>query len=320
MDNNNYNYNQYPGYPPQSPQNNNGNNNKLLLIVIALLLVVVICLLIILIMNFSGKSDKDSSTATEATTGVTTTEPTKNETTSTEEITTEKTTEATTTEATTTEATSTEATTTEAQKTISKGDVISAIHDAVKKQSGYVDNGSDKGVMGDWNEDGYDDLLMVYILKDDNGMFKEVFDLYTIYPDGYERLISGVTYEQVGGNSGSVGITRRREDGTIYVAVQTDGWQGEKYDAYITYYPWRKGELYPDTKDGFFYFEKHGHVDDTAPDGIEYDYCVVGDQKVDYDTYLNKDNFENETRRFNTYTKPSAGKIDLIEDLISDNK
>lgn len=301
----------YPGYgaPQQGMMPPKGGNTKLLM-VIAALLVVVIVLLVVLITKKDDKSDQQAKDTTEAVTTVAATEKTTEATTeATTKATTEKTTEK------TTEAT------TEAPKKTSKGDVIETILKEIKNTDGYVD-GDYVGMVDDWNGDGYDDLLVVYQAKDNTGMYKSIYCLYTIYEDGCEALDAGYLCNMVGGNKAHVGLSQNK-NGEIFLHIDQMEFQGENFNEYETYYIWRKGEKSPDKTDGFYYFEGSGSYDlgyEDLPDGRAYTRCIIGDQKVDFEEYFQAtQNFYNLSNQIGLFDKP-GGNVLSFDELVEKYK
>lgn len=132
------------------------------------------------------------------------------------------------------------------------------------------------GCVADFDDDGYQDFLAVYQCQAGNGTRYVGYGVFTFREDGPQLLLDGVLYQEVGGNSGSLGIATGK-DGTVYLTRFTKKPDGDGPHNFYEYIPWDNLGV---TEDNIFRMESQWSVED--PERGTY---LLGERKVDRETF-----------------------------------
>ena len=232
---------------------------KVLIPILSVLVILVIVLIVVLVaknnndsknggsgtpsgsmINTEKKTDESTKKKTEATTAAVTEEKTDAAT----SAKTEKKTEASTEPKETATATSekkTEEVTEAPQKTLKKD--IDKIVKNVSSKKGFANDGGAKGVIGDFNGDGYKELFILYCLRTSSDASVR-YEIWEFDENGANMIVGGPLFAEVGGNQGSVGIAKR--DGKAYVMLSVSSPTEDKVNDSIEYTCWQKQSKAPD--------------------------------------------------------------------------
>lgn len=155
----------------------------------------------------------------------------------------------------------------------------------------------------DADGDGNWEVIALYQAKSGNDFLVQ-YEVWNVCETGAKQLATGDLYQEVGGNSGSVGIATK--DGTVYLVIDTKSPQGDRFNNMTMFVPLKAGG------DGFgqetYYYESHGTYGEE-----EKGQYIAGDTKVDksrYDALIDK--FVQLTT-VNLYQGPDGGSVTNFE-------
>ncbi len=133
------------------------------------------------------------------------------------------------------------------------------------------------GCVDDFDGDGNQDFLAAYETKAANGTWSVSYALFALLEDEPKLLDDGILYQEVGGNSGSVGIAKGK-DGAVYLVRCVKQATGDTMNTQYVYIPWDSVGTADEANS--YCMEARWNVDD--PDGGTY---LLGDTKVDRDRF-----------------------------------
>lgn len=192
---------------------------------------------------------------------------------------------------------------TETSNTADVSDIIAQI----ESSSGYVANSNAQGLVADMNQDGTEDFMAIYTVKNAEGKTDVMYEVWTLPSSGAKKLQSGVVYTQVGGNSGSVGVVERY-DNVRYFRVLRNEPSGDQINKYCTYSEWPSNS--EEISDSGYYLEAHATVGDEGNGRY-----ILGDQNVDYNTYQQRwEEFTDYVYKVDLLTAPS-GDVKSFDEL-----
>lgn len=193
-------------------------------------------------------------------------------------------------------------------------DMVADIISGIKSQSGFVTDSYREplAVCDDFNGDGIKELLAVYEIQRSDIQFDVVYELWSLPATGAVRLKSEVLFIEVGGNSGLVGIVQ--SDDTVYLAIAQYEPEGDVFNNYYIYWPWKTGES--SLGEDNVYMESHGTYDEE-----EQGRYILGDTKVDRSTFDAKQNeFSNWLYELDIFADPGNGDAMTFDALLSNMK
>lgn len=165
-----------------------------------------------------------------------------------------------------------------AETSRSVGDCLNETIGWIEDQAQYVKNYDFEplGCVDDFDGDGYQDFLAVYQNQARNGTRYVGYCVYTFREDGPKLLCDGVLYQEVGGNGGSLGISKGK-DGTAYLTRFTKEPDGDGPHNFYEFIPfWDLGV----TENNIYRMESRWNVD--APEQGTY---LLDGRKVDQETF-----------------------------------
>lgn len=160
----------------------------------------------------------------------------------------------------------------------SVGDCLDEAIDWIEDDAQFVKNYEYEplGCVDDFDGDGYQDFLAVYQNQARNGTRYVGYCVFTFREDGPKLLCDGVLYQEVGGNGGSLGISRGK-DGTAYLARFTSEPNGDGPHNFYEFIPfWDLGV----TENNIYRMESQWSVD--APEQGTY---LLDGRKVDQEAF-----------------------------------
>lgn len=234
-------------------------------------LLIVLSIVLVIGARKDKKVDEENTEYVAASTQETTEEET--------ESTTEATTEEETTEA-TTEKKTTEATTEEKKDGLESQVIATDIVKSIMGQSYYYEDPyfPAQGLFMDINQDGSEELLIIYWATYSSGIPQAEYKLWTI-KDGESTLVrEDVLFKQVGGSSGTVGPVQCGDE--YYLGVEIREPEGDRFNTYTSFIPFNNDSS---LGDAWVYLEAHGIYGEE--DMGDY---ILGDTRVDYSTYQSR--------------------------------
>ncbi len=162
---------------------------------------------------------------------------------------------------------------------ISVGECLDEAIDWIEDSSTYVENYTFEplGCVDDFDGDGNQDFLAAFETRAKNGTYGVSYALFTFLEDGPKLLDDGILYQEVGGNSGSVGIVEGK-DGAVYLTRFVKQSSGDAMNNQYSYIPWDSVGTADEANS--YYMEARWTVG--AEESGTY---VLGDTKVDRDTF-----------------------------------
>lgn len=158
--------------------------------------------------------------------------------------------------------------------------------DQIEDQAQFVEDYTFEplGCLDDFDGDGYQDFLASYETEARNGTRCVSYCVYTFREDGPRLVIDGVLYQAVGGNGGSVGISKGK-DGSAYLTRFTKEADGSSVHNDYEYIPfWDLGV----TEDNLYRMESQWDV--ITPEQGNY---FLSGRKVDQETFnVSRGNYE----------------------------
>lgn len=132
------------------------------------------------------------------------------------------------------------------------------------------------GCVADFDDDGCQDFLAVYEAVAKNGTYYVAYCVYTLPEEGPKLLTDGILYQEVGGNGGSLGIAKGKDD-SAYLTRFTKEADGSSIHNYYEYIPfWDLGV----TENNIYRMESQWDIN--TPEQGNY---ILGGNKVDRDTF-----------------------------------
>lgn len=178
----------------------------------------------------------------------------------------------------------------------------------IEATSGFVSNGTWEplAVADDFNGDGVQELLAVYEVNSGSGM-QVMYDVWSLGSKGAVCLKTDILFQEVGGNSGIVGIVK--EDGTAYVAIERHEPEGDAFNNYFSYIPWNSDESSLEESD--VYMESHGTYGEE--DKGRY---ILGDSSVDKKEFDERQaDFSNWLYKLNILDGAGNGGVKTFDDI-----
>lgn len=160
----------------------------------------------------------------------------------------------------------------------SVGDCVEDVIDKIEDQAQFVKNYDFEplGCVDDFDGDGNQDFLASYETEAKNGTRCVSYCVYTFREDGPQLVADGVLYQAVGGNGGSVGISKGK-DGSAYLTRFTKEADGSSVHNYYEYLPfWDLGV----TEDNLYCMESQWDI--ITPEQGNY---FLGGRKVEKEAF-----------------------------------
>lgn len=124
-------------------------------------------------------------------------------------------------------------------------EIIDDILDEIEDVPGFVEPDSYYQPLVSFTDidgNGVSELVALYKVKKD-GSFQVLYDVYSVKDGSCTALRTGsLLYEEVGGNSGTIGLAVDKAKGT-YLKLERREPQGDRFNNYTVYMPWENGQM-----------------------------------------------------------------------------